>query len=65
MGKVGGDGGVWGMKLGGVVGVVGPLVGPWGPLVDPWGPPLANHGVAKGAKNGQERASEQEKPFVS
>ena len=51
--------------MGGVVGVVGPLVGPWGPLVDPWGPPLANHGVAKGAKNGQERASEQEKPFVS
>ena len=46
------------MKLGGVVGVVGPLVGPWGP-------PLANHGVAKGAKNGQERSSEQERPFVS
>ena len=34
------------MKFGGVVGVVGPLVGPWGPL-------LANHGEAKGAKNGQ------------
>ena len=46
------------MKLGGVVGVVGPLV-------DSWGPPLANHGVAKGAKNWQERASEQERQFVS
>ena len=46
------------MKLGGVVGVVGPLV-------DSWGRPLANHGVAKGAKNGQETASEQQRPFVS
>ena len=47
-----------GMKLGGVMGVVGSLVGPWGP-------PLANHGVAKGAKNWPERASELERLFVS